>query len=184
MAGLSFVALSQPLARGAKQALGGRPLLAAENMLRIHCLQLWWNLSDAAMEELHERPLYRRFVGLDGAERLPNESTVPRFRHLLEKHQLAPQGLVTINAGLAHQGLLLKTGTVVDVTTLPRPARPRTAAVSVTPRCTRPRRATMALRDRGAHWRGRRRGPGCHAVEVGSTYQEGKKGGELVDNEA
>ena len=36
-------------------------------MLRIHCLQLWWNLSDPAMEEeLHERALYRRFAGLDG----------------------------------------------------------------------------------------------------------------------
>ena len=91
-------------------------------MLRIHCLQLWWNLSDPVMEEeLHERPLYRRFVGLDGAARLPDESTILRFRHLLEKHQLAPQVLATINAGLAHQGLLLKTGTVVAATIIAAP---------------------------------------------------------------
>ena len=51
-----------------RSAKGGRPPFAAQTMLRIHCLQLWWNLSDPAMEEeLHERPLYRRFVGLDGA---------------------------------------------------------------------------------------------------------------------
>jgi IS5 family transposase len=63
-----LVALIQPHARGAHQALGGRPPFAIETMLRIHCLQLWWNLSDPAMEEeLHERPLYRRFAGLQGA---------------------------------------------------------------------------------------------------------------------
>ena len=92
-------------------------------MLRIHCLQLWWNLSDPAMEEeLHERPLYRRFVGLDGAARLPDETTILRFRHLLEKHELAPQVLAAINATLAQQGLMLKTGTVVDATIIAAPS--------------------------------------------------------------
>ena len=106
----ALVALIQPHARGAHQALGGRPPFAVETMLRIHCLQLWWNLSDpAAEEELHERPLYRRFVGLDGASRMPDETTILRFRHLLEKHQLAPQVLAIINAGLAQHGLMLKT---------------------------------------------------------------------------
>ena len=66
-----------------------------ETMLRIHCPQLWWNLSDPAMEEeLHERPLYRRFAGLEGAARMPDETTILRFRHLLERHQLTPQLLV------------------------------------------------------------------------------------------
>jgi IS5 family transposase len=92
-------------------------------MLRIHCLQLWWNLSDPAMEEeLHERPLYRRFVGLEGAARMPDETTILRFRHLLEKHELAPQVLGTINAGLAQHGLMLKTGTVVDATIIAAPS--------------------------------------------------------------
>ena len=45
-----------------------------------------------------------------------------RFRHLLEKHQLAPQVLATINAGLAQQGLMLKTGTVVDATIIAAPS--------------------------------------------------------------
>jgi IS5 family transposase len=119
----ALVALIQPHARGAHQALGGRPPFPIETMLRIHCLQLWWNLSDPAMEEeLHERPLYRRFVGLEGAARMPDETTILRFRHLLEKQQLAPQVLGIINAGLAQQGLLLKTGTVVDATIIAAPS--------------------------------------------------------------
>ncbi len=120
---VALVALIEPFARGAHQALGGRPPFAVEAMLRIHCLQLWWNLSDPAVEEeLHERPLYRRFVGLDGAARLPDETTILRFRHLLEKHELAPQVLAIINAGLTHQGLMLKTGTVVDASIIAAPS--------------------------------------------------------------
>jgi transposase, IS5 family len=119
----ALVALIKPHARGAHQALGGRPPFPIEVMLRIHCLQLWWNLSDPAMEEeLHERPLYRRFVGLEGAPRMPDESTILRFRHLLEKHELAPQVLATINACLAQHGLMLKTGTVVDATIIAAPS--------------------------------------------------------------
>jgi IS5 family transposase len=119
----ALVALIQPHARGAHQALGGRPPFPVETMLRIHCLQLWWNLSDPAMEEeLHERPLYREFAGLSGLLRLPDETTILRFRHLLEKHKLAPRVLELINAGLAKQGLLLKTGTLVDATLIAAPS--------------------------------------------------------------
>jgi IS5 family transposase len=119
----ALVELIRPHARGAHQALGGRPPFPIETMLRIHCLQLWWNLSDPAMEEeLHERPLYRRFVGLEGAARMPDETTILRFRHLLEKYELAPQVLGTINAGLAQHGLMLKTGTVVDATIIAAPS--------------------------------------------------------------
>ena len=119
----TLVSLIQPHARGAHQALGGRPPFPIETMLRIHCLQLWWNLSDPAMEEeLHERPLYRRFAGLEGAARMPDETTILRFRHLLERHQLTPQLLAAINAGLAQQGLMLKTGTVVDATIIAAPS--------------------------------------------------------------
>ena len=109
----ALVALIEPYARGAHQALGGRPPFAVQTMLRIHCLQLWWNLSDpAAEEELHERPLYRRFVGLDGAARLPDETTILRFRHLL----------AIINTGLSQQGLMLKTGTIVDASIIAAPS--------------------------------------------------------------
>jgi IS5 family transposase len=60
-------------------------------MLRIHFLQQWFNLSDPAMEEaLYDTPLFRVFAGLDlGEDRLPDESTILRFRHLLEAHDLS-----------------------------------------------------------------------------------------------
>ena len=81
----ALIALIQPHARGVHRALGGSPPFPIETMLHIHCLLLWWNLSDPAMEEeLQERPLYRRFVGLEGAARMPEATTMLRFRHLLE----------------------------------------------------------------------------------------------------
>jgi len=70
----------------------GRPPFAVETMLRLHFMQQWFGLSDPAMEEaLHDVPLYREFAGLDNwATRLPDESTILRFRHLLEKHMSTP----------------------------------------------------------------------------------------------
>jgi IS5 family transposase len=78
----------------------GRPPFAIATMLRIHFMQQWFGLSDPAMEEaLHDVPLFREFAALDaGATRLPDESTILRFRHLLEEHQLAQQFLQTLIA--------------------------------------------------------------------------------------
>ena len=79
-------------------------------MLRIHFMQQWFGLSDPAMEEaLHDIALFREFAQLDaGATRLPDESTILRFRHLLEANNLASQILATVNANLIERGLLLK----------------------------------------------------------------------------
>lgn len=119
----ALVELTRPHARGAHEALDDRPPFPFETMLRIDRLQLWWLLSDPDMEEeLHEWPLYRRFVGLEGAARMPDETTILQFRHLLEKNELAPQVLGTINAGLAQHGLMRKTGTVVDATIIATPS--------------------------------------------------------------
>ena len=137
-----LISLIAPHARGAHQALGGRPPFAVETMLRIHCLQLWWNLSDPAMEEeLHERPLYRRFAGLDGAARMPDETTILRFRHLLERHDLTPRIFEAINTMLANQGLMLKAGTVVDATIIAAPSSTKNKVGKRNPRCTKRRRA-------------------------------------------
>ncbi len=85
----ALVAVVEPHAPRAKT---GRPPFAIEAMLRIHYLQQWFGLSDPAMEEaLHDVPLYREFAGLDVAmSRLPDESTILRFRHLLEAHDSRP----------------------------------------------------------------------------------------------
>ena len=110
-----LLALEAPHAPEAKT---GRPPFALQTMLRIHFMQQWFGLSDPA---LHDVPLFREFAALDaGVTRLPDESTILRFRHLLEEHQLAQQFLQTINA------LFL----------------PKTAPVPATLRCTKPRRAT------------------------------------------
>ena len=117
---VSLIAPHAP-APGAK---GGRPPFAVETMLRIHFLQQWFNLSDPAMEEaLYDMALFREFVGLDaGEDNLPDESTILRFRHLLEAHNLSWQILATVNATLAAKGLLLKSGTVVDATLIAAPS--------------------------------------------------------------
>jgi IS5 family transposase len=117
---VSLIAPHAP-APGAK---GGRPAIAVETMLRIHFLQQWFNLSDPAMEEaLYDTPMFREFAGLDmGEDNLPDESTILRFRHLLEAHDLSLQILATVNATLAAKGLLLKSGTVVDATLIAAPS--------------------------------------------------------------
>ncbi len=113
--------LIQPHAPAGKT---GRPPFAVETMLRIHFMQQWFGLSDPAMEgALHDVPLYCQFACLDlGMSRLPDESTILRFRHLLEKHDLILQIMAAINASLAKKGLMLKSGTVVDATSIAAPS--------------------------------------------------------------
>ena len=102
----------------------GRPPFATEVMLRIHLLQQFFGHSDPAMQEaLHDIPLYQEFAHLDaGMTRLPDESTILRFRHMLEAHGLGQQILATVNAKLIDRGLMLKTGTVVDATLIAAPS--------------------------------------------------------------
>ena len=98
-------------------------------MLRIHFMQQWFTLSDPAMEEaLHDVPLFREFAGLNYETRLPDESTILRFRHLLEGNKLAEQILLTVNAMLQAKGLMLKVGTVVDATLIAAPSSTKNAS--------------------------------------------------------
>jgi IS5 family transposase len=100
----------------------GRPPFSLQTMLRIHFMQQWFTLSDPGMEEaFFDTPLYREFAQLDEFGRLPDESTILRFRHRLEKHKLASQILATVNEILSQRGLLLKAGTVVDATLIAAP---------------------------------------------------------------
>ncbi|WP_066335903.1 IS5 family transposase [Azohydromonas lata] len=102
----------------------GRPPFPVETMLRIHFMQQWFTLSDPAMEEsLHDVPLFREFAQLDNwGTRLPDETTILRFRRLLERHKLAEQILGVVNDLLREKGLLLRTGTVVDATLIAAPS--------------------------------------------------------------
>ena len=116
-----LVALIEPHAPAGKT---GRPPFPVLTMLRIHFLQQWFGLSDPAMEEaLRDVPLSCEFAHLDaGISRLPDESTILRFRHLLQENNLSIQLLATINATLTAKGLMLKTGTVVDATLIAAPS--------------------------------------------------------------
>ena len=101
----------------------GRPPFALQTMLRIHFMQQWFTLSDLAMEEaLFDVPLYREFAQLDVRGRMPDESTILRFRHRLERHKLAEQILASVNDLLSAKGLLLKAGTAVDATLIAAPS--------------------------------------------------------------
>ena len=102
-----------------KRAWGGRPAYPLEVMLRIHLVQITSNIGDLMMEEfLYDVPLYRRFALLDGAAVMPDETTIMRFRHLLEKHNLAERVFALVNAQLEQHELLLRRGTIVDATFL------------------------------------------------------------------
>ncbi len=111
------------------KARTGRPPFGIETMLRIHYLQQWFGLSDPAMEEaLHDIPLYREFAKLEGVmARLPDETTILRFRHLLEKHELAVDMLRLVNDILQAKGLLMRTGTAVDATLISAPSSTKNA---------------------------------------------------------
>jgi IS5 family transposase len=125
-----WAALVELVAIHAPEGKKGRPPFPIETMLRIHFMQQWFTLSDPAMEEaLHDVPLFREFAGLDNwTTRLPDESTILRFRHLLEKHKMAPQILGVVNELLRHKGLLLKAGTVVDATLISAPSSTKNAS--------------------------------------------------------
>jgi IS5 family transposase len=95
-----------------KSGRRGRQPMGLGSMLRIYCMQNWFNLSDRQMEDaLYEIESMRRFAGFSGVtDALPDETTILNFRHLLEKHHLTVVLLDEINAQLKDQGLLVSRG--------------------------------------------------------------------------
>ena len=103
---------------------GGRPPMPLERMLRIYFLQQWFNLSDPAAEEsLYDSASMRRFAGIDlGAEAPPDESTICKFRHLLERNTLGRPLFDQVQRYLQEQGFKVSTGTIVDATIIGAPS--------------------------------------------------------------
>ena len=103
---------------------GGRPPIPLERMLRIYFLQLWFNLSDPAVEEaLYDSVAMRNFVGIDlGVEGAPDETTVCKFRHLLERNKLGKTLLTAVNDHLGRSGIKISKGTIVDATIIGAPS--------------------------------------------------------------
>lgn len=101
----------------------GRKAKSLLLMLKIYCLQQWYQLSDPGMEEsIYDRISFQKFLDLDLLQdRVPDETTVLNFRHLLEEHDLTHKIFGIVNEYLAHKGLLLREGTIVDATIISSP---------------------------------------------------------------
>jgi IS5 family transposase len=118
-----WAALVERIAPYYPEGKNGRPPFALETMLRVHFMQQWFTLSDQGMEEaFFDTPLYREFAKVPEFDRVPDESTILRFRHRLEKNKLADAILDEVNELLSQRGLLLKVGTVVDATLIAAPS--------------------------------------------------------------
>ena len=127
-------------------------------MLRVHCVQLFYNLSGPGMEDLlYESDPARRFVGLKLTGPLPDETTILNFRHLLEKHNLGQVLLEEINAHLESQGLKLREGTIVDASIIEAPSSTKNRA--------------------------RERDPEMHQTKKGNQWHFGMKAHIGVDSE-
>jgi IS5 family transposase len=106
------------------KAGSGRQPVGLSIMLRVYFLQQWFNLSDPGAEDaLYESPVLRHFAGVDlGRAAAPDETTILRFRRMLETHELCGQILDTVNQYLASKGLRIATGTIVDATIIAAPS--------------------------------------------------------------
>ena len=107
----------------------GRPPLGLEKMLRIYCLQQWFNLSDPQAEDaVYDSESMRRFARVElGTDVVPDETTILRFRHLLERHGLTAAIFDTVKTLLIERQLLLTAGTIVDATIIAAPSSTKNA---------------------------------------------------------
>ena len=127
-------------------ARGGRPPMALETMLRVYFLQNWYALSDPLAEEtLYDSEAMRRFAGIElGDDRIPDETTILNFRHLLERHGLTEALFAAVNGHLADKGFSLRSGTLVDATIIAAPASTKNEARSRDPE--------MSSTKKGGDW--------------------------------
>jgi IS5 family transposase len=128
------------------KAGNGRPPLGLEKMLRIYFLQIWFNLSDPGAEEaIYDSESMRRFAKIELSEdKVPDETSILNFRHLLEEHELTKAMFEKINGLLEGKGLLLRSGTIVDATII--------AAPSSTKNGTESRDPEMKQTRKGKNW--------------------------------
>jgi IS5 family transposase len=117
------------------KAGNGRQPLGMEKMLRIYFLQQWFNLSDPQAEDaIYDSESMRRFARVElGDEVVPDESTILRFRHLLERHGLTQAIFDSITGLLEERRLLLRSGTIVDATIIAAPSSTKNASATRDP---------------------------------------------------
>ena len=128
------------------KAGNGRQPLGLEKMLRIHFLQQWFNLSDPQAEDaIYDSESMRRFARVELSDDVvPDETTILRFRHLLEQHGLTKAIFEAVTGLLEERRLLLRSGTIVDATII--------AAPSSTKNATATRDPEMKQTRKGRNW--------------------------------
>ncbi len=150
----------------------GRPPHPLSRMLRIYFMQQWFNLSDPAMEDaLYDSESMRRFAGIDlTLDLVPDETTILRFRHLLEKHQLAEPLFAEVRALLEEKHLLLKSGTIVDATIIAAPPSTKNTAQARDPEMKQTRKGKQWHFGMKVHVGTDRRGV-VHSVVTGPAAE-------------
>ena len=134
----------------------GRPPMGIEKMLRMNLLQIWFHLSDPATEDaIYDSYAMRKFTGINFlTESVPDETTLCKFRHLLEEHGLNKVFFEAINRVMVETGHMLKGGTIVDATIINAPSstggRPGCIRTSFTFFWRSPRRRRTVWRFSGA----------------------------------
>jgi len=138
----------------------GRPPMGIEKMLRMYLLQIWFNLSDPATEDaIYDSYAMRKFSGIDFmTEAVPDETTLCKFRHLLEANGLNKLFFDAINRVMVQTGHMMKGGTIVDATIINAPSSTKNAE--------RKRDPEMHQTKKGNEWKF---GMKCHiGVDAGS----------------
>ena len=144
----------------------GRRPFGIERMLRIYCLQQWFNLSDPAAEEaLYDSLSMREFVGIDlGREPVPDETTICRFRHLLEADDFGRRMFETIHEHLEAKGLRLSSGTIVDATIIHAPSSTKNEEKARDPEMHQTKKGNQWYFGMKAHFGVDRRSKVIHSV--------------------
>jgi len=119
---IPWVKFEQQLAKKYSKGKVGRKPYPLSIMLRIHIMQLFYNLSDPAMEDsLYEIESMRRFAGLRLSDSIPDETTMLNFRHFIESHKFGKCLFETVQEHLDEQGLKLQEGSIVDASIISAP---------------------------------------------------------------
>jgi IS5 family transposase len=119
---LPWSVLLKPIKRKYPKGLRGRPPVLLETMLRIYFMQQWYGLSDPSMEDsLYDIESMRRFAKVE-LDAIPDETTICKFRHFLESHQLTKTLFEHTERYLSDKGLILSEGTIVDASIIEAPS--------------------------------------------------------------
>lgn len=115
-----------------------RPKTDGILLLKMYCLQIWFGLSDPAVEEeIYDSISFQKFLDIDLlSDNIPDETTLLRFRHLLERHELQEKLFKLMNRKLKEKGLIMQRWTLVDATIIHAPSSTKNASKKRDPEMT------------------------------------------------